>query len=110
MKNIIKTAALAYIAVSLLLSVIVSGYILPPCEVITRRAPFLVLELSCCTIAGTEPDGHIYGYDVGGGYVGFGHDTDAFPVGSKAVTLFVWNPLNSFCDDIVARYDLFVLR
>ena len=110
MKSIIKTAALVYLCVSLLLSVIVSGYILPPYEVITRRAPFLVLELSRCTVAGVEPDGHIYGYDAGGGHVGFGYDAKTFPVGSKAVTLFVWNPFNRYCDDIIARYDLFVFN
>ena len=41
MKSTIKTAALVYLCVSLLLSVIVSGYILPPYEVITRRSSSL---------------------------------------------------------------------
>lgn len=109
MKSIIKTAALVYLCISLLLSVIVSGYILPPYEVITRRAPFLILELCYSGVEGVHADGRIFGYNDHG-YIGFGRDESAFPLGSHVLTLFVWNPLNSYCDDILARYDLFVFN
>lgn len=107
MKKAIKTAVLVYLAASLLLSVLVSSCILPHGEVITRRAPFLVLDLCYSGVEGIHPDGRVFGYNERG-YIGFGRDESAFPLGSHVLTLFVWNPLNNECDDILARYDLCV--
>lgn len=109
MKHVIKTAVLAYLCISLLLSVIASGCILPPGDVITRRAPFLILEFCYSGVEGIHPDGRIFGYNDRG-YIGFGRDESAFPLGSHVLTLFVWNPLNNYCDDIAARFDLLVFN
>ena len=109
MKNIVKTAAIVYLCISLLLSVIVSGCILPPGAIITRRAPFLILELCYSGVEGIHEDGRIFGYNRSG-YIGFGRDESAFPLGSHVLTLFVWNPLNNYCDDIAARHDLLVFN
>ena len=109
MKNIIKTAALVYLCISLFLSVIVSSCALPLGEVVTRRAPFLILELCYSGVEGVHPDGQAFGYNDHG-YIGFGRGESVFPLGSHVLTLFVWNPLNNYCDDIAARYDLLVFN
>lgn len=107
MKKAVKIAVAVYLTVSLLMSVAAS--LLPHSAVITHRAPFLILEVCESTVEGIHPDGRVFGYHVGGGYIGFGRDAAAYPLGATVYSLFVWNPLNSECDDILARYDFLII-
>lgn len=98
---------LRYLALSLLMSLLVSADV-GRVEVIENRAPYTVLEIEVSTVDGVDQNGHIYGHNSEGFYIGYGTDTNAYQTGDTVVSLFVWNPLNNYCDDIIARFDVAV--
>ncbi len=102
--RIILGAAAAYTAASMLLSGLLSAGI-GKNAITTHRAPFALVEIDVSRVEGSEADGHIYGSNHLGEYIGFGMDAKAYPVGSTVVSVMLWNPLNNYCDDIIARYD-----
>lgn len=77
-------------------------------EIIEHRAPLLILDVATGTVAGwDEPYEHLFGYDQHGGYIGYRY-TDGVQEGDKVLTLFLYNPLNNWCDDIMERWDVAV--
>lgn len=108
MKKAPRTAlkiAAVYTATSLILSGMVSLGIGRQ-TIFRHRAPFTLIEVDFSTVDGIESDGHIYGHNHLGEYIGFGIDRETYPEGLKVVSVMLWNPLNNYSDDIVERYDI----
>ena len=83
---------IAWVSISIALSVAVTK---GNQNVIEHRAGFLLVEV--CIV--TDAEGRTYGYDQNGHYVGFDEET------YSAVVVFVYNPFNNECDDIMWRFD-----
>ena len=84
-----------YAIVSLLLSVAFTAT--GDYRIVRHRAPFLVVDFAWSTSTGS---GH--GYDHRGDYIA-SYD---LPAGENFLAVMVYNPLNNYCDDIMARFDL----
>lgn len=98
---------LRYLAISLVMSLLVSADV-GRMEIVESRSPYTILEVEVSKVDGIEPNGHIYGHDSEGYYMGFGSDSDSYHTGDTVVSLFLWNPANNYCDDVIARYDVAV--
>lgn len=94
-----------YIAVCLILSALVSIGV-ARWAIIEHRRPFVLIDVACATVQGTHDDGRIYGYDQHSDYISFGADVNAYAVGTKTITAFVFSPLNNYTDGIAARLDV----
>ena len=101
--------AAVYTATSLILSGLTSLGI-GRNTIIRHRVPFTIIDVNFSTVDGIEPDGHIYGHNHLGEYIGFGIDQEVYPVDLQVVSVMLWNPLNNYCDDIVERYDILSFR
>ena len=100
-----RKALSAVLAVYLLLSVAASAAvsIWPDAwrEVITHRAPLLIVEVVFSTPDAIRDDGKAECYDHRGFYIAH----DAENQFHDMLTVFVWNPFNSYCDDMILRLD-----
>lgn len=92
MRKLLITCGCLWVSVSIALSVAVTK---GNQNVIEHRAGFLLVEVCCVA----DAEGRTYGYDQNGHYVGFDEET------YSALVVFVYNPFNNECDDIMWRYD-----
>lgn len=106
MKRFLTVAAVLYLIVSLALSCCVS-FGLARWTIILHRAPFLVVDIACSTVATIRDDGKAEGTDQHGEYIAL--SPDALP-GDHVLTVFVWHPLTVWRDDIIARFDVATWR
>lgn len=105
-KKILFAAVVVYLAVSLILSCCISIGI-ERREIILHRAPFLLVDVARSSVESTRSDGKTEGTDQHGEYIAFTPDKQP---GDNVLTVFVWNPLSNWCDDIAARFDVAVWR
>ena len=106
MKNaarIIFAALALYIALSLILSACISLG-LARWEIISHRAPFLLVDIAVSEVTTPRPDGLHDGHDQHGEYIAF----EGLETGDKVLSLMIFNPFTNWPDDISARYDLAV--
>lgn len=105
-KKILSAAVVVYLAISLVLSCCISIG-LERREIILHRAPFLLVDVARSTVEAIRDDGIAEGADQHGEYIAFTPDEQP---GDNVLTVFIWNPLSTWCDDIVARFDVAVWR
>ncbi len=98
MKKFIKYFCLVYVALCFIVSIAVSygNY-----NILEIRKPFLVVEVSDGVVVGEKENGKMYGFDEFGYYRAF-HDGK---IGDTVTSVFVYNPLNNYSDDIMFRFD-----
>lgn len=72
-------------------------------DLITNRAPFIVLESVTSSVS--VEDGQPYGITSDGFFLAYS-PSQGFTEGDRVTTVMMWNPLNNSEDDIVARYDM----
>lgn len=89
-----KTIIRVYVFVSLALSL--AFHLTGDYAIIRHRFPFTVLELAHVTA-----DSLSHGHDHHGYYIAL----DTTLPGSTVNVLMLYNPLNNYSDDIVARFD-----
>lgn len=106
MKRFLTVAAVLYLIVSLALSCCVS-FGLARWEIILHRFPFLLVDIARSTVEAIRDDGIAEGADQHGEYIAFTPDEQP---GDNVLTVFIWNPLSTWCDDIVARFDVAIWR
>lgn len=95
MRNLIKWLLVLYLMACLMVSWFVSSGMY---EVIEHRQGLVVVEIDTVTI--NEPGNAI---GTNGAPIGYPED---IPVGARVVSVFLWNPLNNYCDDIIGRWDI----
>lgn len=105
-RKIVAAAVVLYLVVSLVLSCCIS-FGLARREIILHRAPFLLVDVARSTVEAIRDDGIAEGADQHGEYIAF---TPNEKPGDNILTVFVWNPLSNWCDDIAARFDVAVWR
>lgn len=104
MKRILTVAVSVYLIVSLALSCLVS-FGLARREIISHRAPFLLVDVARSTVDSIRDDGNAEGTDQHGEFIAF---SEGVRPGDHVLTVFVWTPVNNFCDDCIARFDMAV--
>lgn len=100
--RIVCRVAAWYIMVSTVFSLMVSLGVFR-WEIISRRAPFVIIDAAFSKVEGEDHPNHKYGFDQHDEYIGF--DPDAI-IGDKVLSLMVFSPLNNEVDDIVERFDI----
>lgn len=110
LKKLVKFLVVAYLLVSLVLSVVVtvSNQTDEGDFLIEHRAPFIVVDVFASKVAGQRPDGALKGYTEQGEVVGYGENE--YSEGDEIVTACLYNPFTSYFDDIVWRADFLRLR
>jgi hypothetical protein len=89
-----KTIVRVYVIVSLALSL--AFHLTGDYTIVRHRFPFIVLEM-----ANVTADSAVHGHDHHGYYVGL---RNAQP-GDAVNVLMLYNPLNNYSNDIIARFD-----
>jgi len=106
MAHLRKAAAIIaalYLLVSLVLSCCISCG-LARWSIIAHRAPFLLFDFSF-TMA-ESVNGGTTGTDQHGEYIAF---PPVVRPGDCIITVFAWNPLTTWCDDTIARWDFVIM-
>lgn len=94
-----------YITISFVLSFLVSNGLFY-WEILEHRAPFLVLELCHSVSDGYDMEfGECVGHDINNHTIGYGTDV-YMEEGDHVLSIFQWNPLTNYCDDIANRWDV----
>ncbi len=105
-RKIVAVSVVLYLVISLVLSCCIS-FGLVRWEIILHRAPFLLVDVTCSTVDAIRDDGTPEGTDQHGEYIAFTLDKQP---GDNVLTVFIWNPLSTWRDDVIARFDVAAWR
>lgn len=106
LRRAICAIAAGYILVSMALSLLVSAGIFR-WDIICHRMPFALVDVAFSEVEGFDAPDHKFGYDQHNEYIGFRSDVE---VGSRVLSLKVYNPLDNYCDNIAERFDIVIRR
>lgn len=98
-KSIVGSLCVVYVAACLFGSVMVSngGY-----DVLRWRKPLLFVEVSSGVVVDYNTDGYMDGVDEFGAYRAYHNRM----IGEEVTSVFIYNPLNNYFDDILFRFDI----
>lgn len=97
-----KTIFRAYLLICVVLSVLVTISNTPSMEILEHRAPFIVVDIIEGKAIGVRDDGLMDGITRRGEYIAY----EDVEVGTCVRSVFIYNPFNNYCDDIIARWDI----
>ena len=105
--RILGTIVLAYVVLSIGASALVSCGI-GRWEIIGHRSGLTIIDFTVGEVKGWDtPYEQMYGRDQHGGYIGYRH-TEGVKAGDKVLSVFLYNPLTNWTDDILERWDVAV--